>query len=435
MHLSDRIRALLDHNGIDRAHFAGGAMGLSLANLCCGDQDLAASLTLIMPQTLSSRVIEAMSVPLAVITGDRGAGAERVNPILKDHPPESQIVFEDYNAVSWSDVARERGEQLISGLGNFLGAVDEPARLRTVEPVALAGSVAGVNFKASGKGPPLVLFPLGLSPSQWDPVIDRLSENYCVIQVHGAHIEPTSFLEERGRNPGYRAVVGSMLDALDLTPDARLLEVGCGCGAVTQMIAERMEHKIRITGLDVNKFLLSEAALLRDAEVKRGAIEFCEGNAERIPFPDNSFDATVSITMLEEVDADRAIAEMVRVTRPGGRVGAVTRSLDMAPVINAALDEKTLAKLRRSKGGISPQGCADVSLYRRFRDAGLRDLKKIPQFNLTAHLLENTRSRVSVALDPDELAAWDDAVRSNDEAFFFAQPMHVSVGTKPERVL
>lgn len=433
MRLRDRIRALLDHEGIGRAHFAGGAMGLSLANLCGGDQDVAVSLTLVMPQTFARPVREALRIPLAVITGDHGAGAERVLPLLKEHPPETLIILDDYNAVSWADVAAQRGGELVGGLQKFIGATeeDEHARLPALRPASSGGSVAGVNFRASGEGPPLVLFPLGLSASQWEPVIGRLGETYCVIQVSGRHIEPTSFLEARGRNSGFRTVVGSMLDAIDLAPNGRLLEVGCGSGAVTRWIAERTGPQARIAGLDVNKFLLSEAVMLRDGEAQQGMIEFHEGNAEQIPFPDNSFDATVSITMLEEVDADRAIAEMVRVTRPGGRVGAVTRSLDMAPVISAALEEKTLAKLRRSKGSIAPGGCADVSLYRRFSEAGLKDLQKKPQFNLAAHLLDNTRSRASVVLDSDELAAWDDVARSNDEAYFYAQPMHVAVGTKP----
>ena len=39
--------------------------------------------------------------------------------------------------------------------------------------------------------------------------------------------------------------------------------------------------------------------------------------AESLPFSDNSFDVTMSVTVIEEVDADRMLAEMVRVTKPG----------------------------------------------------------------------------------------------------------------------
>ena len=54
-------------------------------------------------------------------------------------------------------------------------------------------------------------------------------------------------------------------------------------------------------------------------------IEILEGDAHSLPVADAAFDITLSVTLLEEVDADRAIAEMVRVTRPGGRVGAMVR--------------------------------------------------------------------------------------------------------------
>ena len=76
-----------------------------------------------------------------------------------------------------------------------------------------------------------------------------------------------------------------------------------------------------------------------------GIIEFREGNAETLPFPDDSFDVTVSCTVLEEVSADLALAEMVRVTRPGGRVAVAVRAEDVSTCINIHLrvDLKTKA--------------------------------------------------------------------------------------------
>ena len=61
-------------------------------------------------------------------------------------------------------------------------------------------------------------------------------------------------------------------------------------------------------------------------------IRFAPGNAETLPFADQSFDCIFSITVLEECDADRALAEMVRVAqarRPGGRHRAVDRPAAM----------------------------------------------------------------------------------------------------------
>jgi ubiquinone/menaquinone biosynthesis C-methylase UbiE len=433
MELSDRIRALFDHLGIERAHFAGGSMAPALPTMCGAAPEIVSSLTLVLPQSLSSAVVGALQCPLAVITGDTGATARRLIPFLEANSPHTQVVLDDYNAVAWADVAGDRGDPLIETLHRFHAAIDDSKVLRKIGPIQESGCVAEVYFRSLGKGPPLVLFPLCLSPGQWDPVLDQLSKNYCVLLVHGAHIEPASALEARGRNPGYRDVVGSMIAMLNLEPNSRLLEVGCGSGAVSRWIAEQATGKIHVTGLDVNKFLLSEAMLLRDGATKKNMIEFHEGNAEQIPFPDDSFDAAVSVTMLEEVDADRAIAEMVRVTRPGGCVGAVTRSVDMVPVVSAPLNENILAKLRQVSGSISPGGCADASLYQRFRNAGLINLQKKPQFNMTSHLVDNTRGRISLVLDAEEMEAWDEITSANDGASFYAQPFHVAVGIKPEQ--
>src|SRR5205085_4802362 len=84
-----------------------------------------------------------------------------------------------------------------------------------------------------------------------------------------------------------------------------------------------------ITAIDVNPFWLREAEALAAEDGLAGMIRFLPGNAEAVPFPDNSFDAVFSVTVIEECDADRAIAEMMRVARPGGRIGIVVRATDL----------------------------------------------------------------------------------------------------------
>ena len=95
--------------------------------------------------------------------------------------------------------------------------------------------------------------------------------------------------------------------------------MGCGCGAVGRWLANQRQVAKPITGIDLNPYLLSEAEILRDSAGFSDDLEFKEGDAHELPFEDENFDATLSITMLEEVDADRALAEMVRVTRPGAK--------------------------------------------------------------------------------------------------------------------
>src|SRR6185369_17818375 len=108
-----------------------------------------------------------------------------------------------------------------------------------------------------------------------------------------------------------------------------ILEVGCGSGVLARWFARQTDGANRILGVDISRYLLREAAALARKEGLAEAIAFQEGNAEALPFPDNSVDVAVACTVLEEGDADRMLAEMVRVTRPGGRVAVLGRSIDV----------------------------------------------------------------------------------------------------------
>lgn len=80
---------------------------------------------------------------------------------------------------------------------------------------------------------------------------------------------------------------------------------------------------------------------------------------------------------MEEGDADKMLSELVRVTRPGGRIAAIVRGVDMPSWANLPLTPATRAKTDRPglvNVGVAATGCADASLYRRFREAGLIEL-------------------------------------------------------------
>src|SRR5438067_1668039 len=111
-------------------------------------------------------------------------------------------------------------------------------------------------------------------------------------------------------------------------------------------------HPNPITALDVNDYLLREAQSMTRADGLSGRISFEHGDAEGLPLPSDSVDITLSFTVMEEVDADRMLAEMVRVTRPGGRIGIVVRATDLRPWINVALrrDLKTAVEAAPGAG-------------------------------------------------------------------------------------
>jgi len=102
-----------------------------------------------------------------------------------------------------------------------------------------------------------------------------------------------------------------------LAPDFLVLEVACGAAHVAETIAP---HVWQVVALDLTPELLAVAAgRLHDAGVDNVLLQ--EGNAERLPFVDESFDLVVCRGSLHHfLDPRRAISEMMRVCRAGGRV-------------------------------------------------------------------------------------------------------------------
>ena len=226
-----------------------------------------------------------------------------------------------------------------------------------------------IGFAASG--PPLVLMPLSLAPSQWEPLIATLSARYCTISLGGPLLGVVGILEERGPS-NYLTMVKSLLDLMDIRPNEVVLEVGGGSGVIIREIARRTAGVNQIIDVDISPYLLREAEALAKRAGLANRISFQEGNAEAIPLADDSVDVALSLTVMEEGDADRMLSELVRVTRPGGRIAAIVRSLDMPWWTNAALSPGLRAKVDiAGRGGVAPGGCADASLYQRFRRAGL----------------------------------------------------------------
>ena len=113
-------------------------------------------------------------------------------------------------------------------------------------------------------------------------------------------------------------LVGELLcEAADVGADEQVLDVACGSGNTALAAARRFAN---VTGVDYVPALVTRA---RD----RFAIEgltgtFAEGDAEHLPFEDDSFDVVLStFGSMFAPDQERAASELVRVCRPGGRIG------------------------------------------------------------------------------------------------------------------
>lgn len=108
-----------------------------------------------------------------------------------------------------------------------------------------------------------------------------------------------------------------LVEAVELRPGARVLDVACGTGHVALEAARRFGEA---TGIDYVPELVEVARRRADAEGLE--VNFQVADAEALPFADDSFDNVLSaIGVMFTADHDRAAAELVRVCRPGGRIG------------------------------------------------------------------------------------------------------------------
>ena len=108
------------------------------------------------------------------------------------------------------------------------------------------------------------------------------------------------------------------LDWLAPKPGLAWGDVGCGNGAFTELLVERCAPAA-IEGIDPSE---AQLAFARQRPASRLA-KFHQGDAMALPFADRSFDAAVMALVIFFVpEPARGVAEMVRVTRPGGSVSA-----------------------------------------------------------------------------------------------------------------
>jgi SAM-dependent methyltransferase len=113
-------------------------------------------------------------------------------------------------------------------------------------------------------------------------------------------------------------IVGEALcEAVDLRAGNRVLDVAAGNGNASLAAARRW---CEVVATDYVPALLNDARARATAD--RLAIEFREADAENLPFPDGSFDVVLStFGVMFTPNQERAAAELVRVCRPGGKIG------------------------------------------------------------------------------------------------------------------
>ena len=432
--VADRLTQVLDHLRIERAHFAG-SMLADVTGFAQAHPERIASLTLVCPPRLDHS-LHALGSRLQIIAGDQGRPAAMVREAVTNLPEAIVLWLPGYFSPPWADPVADCTADIENALLKVLSSNQLQKHKAVLDDVQ--GAVAGINYHSLGEGPPLVLLPLSLASSQWDPLLPKLSIRCRTVTLGGPELGFLAMLESRGRSTGYLNAVGRIIDVVQPRPGEVILEVGCGSGVLDRWIARRTTQANRIIGVDVNRYLLREATALAMQEGLADVIAFHEGDAQALPFPNNHVDVALSFTVLEEGDADRMLAELVRVTKPGGRVAVMVRAIDIPLVVNVPLSPEVKTKAQTPRGFVGAQGCADASLYRRFCQAGLTNVQLWPQFAASGQP-ETPHARfahgaILGAFTAEETQAWHDAMAQAvaDGTYFIAQPFHCAVGTKPE---
>ncbi|MEX2612236.1 MAG: methyltransferase domain-containing protein [Gaiellaceae bacterium] len=105
-----------------------------------------------------------------------------------------------------------------------------------------------------------------------------------------------------------------------LQPGEHVLDLGSGAGTDSLVAAQMVGPGGRVVGIDMTAEMVAKA---RASARTMGAtnVEFLDGEAERLPFADESFDVIISNGVIDLVpDKDAVFAELYRVLRPGGRL-------------------------------------------------------------------------------------------------------------------
>lgn len=429
----ERIVQLLDHLGIEQAHFAARMID-DWGGLAATYPARFRSLALICPWSSDIPLLEKHVARRLVILADQPPAGKSMDDVVAELSGTQSVILPGYVSFGWSDPIADCAEVIGPALLSFIGGEKQLNDASQEEE----GEYAGISYRIAGSGEPLVLLPLDLSSTQWDAILPLLSAHYRTILLGGPKLGVLPILEDRGAAPGYRRLVRRMIGAMELREGETILEVGCGTGVVDRWLAHYTSGRHAITGVDRSPYFLREAAALVAKEGLESVITFQRGDALALPFSNDSFDVTICITVMEEGDADQMLKELVRVTKAGGRIGVIVRSEDMPWYMNVPLRPELKSKVEAPlPWGDDEKGCNTGDLYRRFHQAGLLDVQMMPDLTPFVQsdgtMFQFLQEIALSKLTPEEGEEWRRAAaRSREQgSFVMTWPHHCAVGTKP----
>lgn len=133
----------------------------------------------------------------------------------------------------------------------------------------------------------------------------------------------------------------SLVEWSDLRDGERVVDIGCGTGAATQFAAEKVGASGRVAGVDVNAGMIDVAKSV--PPVQGAVIEWFQNSAYQLPFTEGEFDVALCAQTLQFLeDRPRALTEMHRILKPGGRIAvSLWSDIQKSPYFHAMVQAIT----------------------------------------------------------------------------------------------
>jgi len=205
-------------------------------------------------------------------------------------------------------------------------------------------------------------------------------------------------LELRGKYLWRNELIPLLRKHIGVEPGIIAVDVGCGSGFFTRLIAKGLQGQGRVIGVDIDEKLLRSARELTKSEGLHSLIEFRKASAYSLPFPDNFADVVACHTLLYILEKPlKALREMVRIAKPHGRVVAVEPDYRGCVIYNP-FDEKYDELAYRFNSAV-------IRIFKKIYGADLCIGSKLPSIFMKARL---TQIQTYAYLLPTSPPTWED---------------------------
>jgi ubiquinone/menaquinone biosynthesis C-methylase UbiE len=227
----------------------------------------------------------------------------------------------------------------------------------------------------------------------------------------------------------FRPWANELIDRVTLQSGTRMLDIACGTGIVARVAAQRMQGTGMVVGIDLNPAMIEVAA--RAAAQEGVSIDWQTGNAESLPFADQSFDlVTIQQGLQFFPDQRTALRECLRVLAPGGSllvgiwstvekqgiqqhyadaIAKITGTASMNTPYGTVTDE-SLRDLLASAGFIDIE-IEEVTIELIYDDAATFAAQMVESTSAGVPAMQGRSDEERAALSADVTAEMSDAVR------------------------